>query len=175
MSIPFDEQPQQLRNDPPWFVRHEPPATKRRGRPRNNPALGDFTLEQVDRIYPWLCRRLKVRHVAKRRTADHKAISEYAYGLLTRWAGKRFPNIDWTTLRNKHTLWKRGHPHRGEYNTDSEDFDAEIERHFPPIARGDGGISVNEFRRSSCEKLSGALPQKNPIPEGNYADRTTIN
>ncbi|PDT83334.1 hypothetical protein CO669_33440 [Bradyrhizobium sp. Y36] len=131
MSISFDEQPQQLRNDPPWFVRHEPPATKRRGRPRNNPALEDFTLEQVDRIYPWLCRRLKARHVAKRRTADHKALSERAYGLLTDWVRERFPNIHWTTLRNKHTFWKRGHLHGEECCTNSEDFDAEIERQFP--------------------------------------------
>ena len=128
MSIPFDQQ--QLRDDPPWFVRHELPTTKRRGRPRNHPALEDFSLEQIDRIYPWLCRRLQARHVAKQRTADHKPISEQAYELLTDWAIKRFPNIHWTTLRNKHTLWKLRSVSE-EDRRDSEDFDAEIERQFP--------------------------------------------
>lgn len=129
MGIPFDQH--QLRDDPPWFVRHELPTQKRRGRPRNHPALEDFTLDQIDRIYPWLCRRLKARHVPKKRTADHKAISERAYRLLTDWVIERFPNIDWTTLRNKHTLWKRGHLHREEHCANSEDVDGEIERQFP--------------------------------------------
>ncbi|MDD1529805.1 hypothetical protein C7U92_06830 [Bradyrhizobium sp. WBOS7] len=128
MGIPFDQQ--QLRDDPPWLVRHDLPAKRGRGRPPNHPALEDFTLEQVDRIYPWLCRRLKARPVAQKRTADHEAISERAYKLLTDWAGERFPNINWTTLRNKHTLWKLRSISE-EDRRNSEDFDAEIERQFP--------------------------------------------
>ncbi|TYO62038.1 hypothetical protein FXV83_34945 [Bradyrhizobium hipponense] len=129
MGIPFDQQ--QLRNDPPWVVHHDLPTKKRRGRPPNHPALEDFTLEQIDRIYPSLCRRLKADQAAQERTADHVATSECAYRLLAFWARERLLNIDWTTLRNKHTLWKRGYLHREEYCTDSEDFDAEIERQFP--------------------------------------------
>lgn len=131
MSIPFDEQ--QLRDDPPWLVRHELPTHRRRGRPRNHPALEDFTLEQIERIYPWLCRQLKAHRWAQGLGGEHVAVSERAYGLLTDWALTRFPNINWTTLRNKHTLWKRGHLHREESCTDSEDFDAEIERQFPRV------------------------------------------
>ena len=128
MGIPFDQQ--HLRSDPPWVVQHEPPSKKRRGRPPNHPALEDFTLEQVDRIYPWLCRRLKERHVAKRCTADHIAISGQAYGHLAYWARKRLKNIDGRTLANKHTTWKRRCLSE-EDRRDSEDFDAAIERQFP--------------------------------------------
>ena len=129
MGIPFDQQ--QLRNDPPWSVRHELPTRKRRGRPSNHPAQQDFTLEQIDRIYPWLCGRLRAHQAVQDRTTDHVATSERAYRLLAFWARERLLNIDWTTLRNKHTSWKRGYLHREESCTDSEDFDAEIERQFP--------------------------------------------
>lgn len=128
MSIPFDQQ--QLRNDPPWFVRHELPTTKRRGRPRNHPALEDFTLEQIDGIYPWLCRQLKANRWPQALGGEHVAVCERAYRLLAHWTRKRLKNIDWRTLANKHTLWKRRSVSE-EGRRDSEDFDAEIERQFP--------------------------------------------
>lgn len=129
MGLPYDQQ--QLDDVPPRFVRRDLPTLKRRGRPPNHPALQDFTLEQIDRIYPWLCRRLKADQAAQERNTDHVATSERAYRLLAFWARERLLNIDWTTLRNKHTSWKRGYLHREESCTDSEDFDAEIERQFP--------------------------------------------
>ncbi|MEY9590241.1 hypothetical protein ABIA06_002532 [Bradyrhizobium yuanmingense] len=129
MTIPFEQQ--QLRDDPPWFVRHELPTTKRRGRPRNHPALEDFTLEQVDRIYPWLCGQLKANRWAPAQGREHVAVSERAYRLLAQWTRKRLKNIDWRTLANKHTSWKRPHLPPEEDRRDSEDFDAEIERQCP--------------------------------------------
>ena len=128
MGIPFDQQ--QLRNDPPWFVRHELPTTKRRGRPRNHPALEDFTLEQIDRIYPWLCRALKAHRWAQAVGEEQVAVSERAHRLLAGWTRKRLKNIDWRTLANKHSLWKRRCLPE-EDRRDSEDFDAEIDRQFP--------------------------------------------
>lgn len=129
MGVPFHQQ--QLRNDPPWFVRHAPPTAKRRGRPPNHPAQQDFTLEQIDRIYPWLRRRLKANRAVPDRTIDDIASSERAYRLLASWARRRLLNIDWTTLRNKHTLWKGGHLPPEQHRMDSADFEAEIERQFP--------------------------------------------
>jgi hypothetical protein len=46
-----------------------------------------------------------------------------------------FRNIDWQTLRNKHSAWNNGHFHSSENHVDSEDFDAEIERLFPSPRR----------------------------------------
>ncbi|MCK1359043.1 hypothetical protein [Bradyrhizobium sp. 199] len=129
MGVPFDQQ--RLQDDSPWHVRHDLPTKKGRGRPPNHPALEDFTLEQIDRIYPWLCRRLKADQAAPLRTADHIATSERAYGLLASWAHKRLKNIDWKSLRNKHTHWKNGRLHPDDRCRDSEDFEAEIERQFP--------------------------------------------
>ncbi|UPK38631.1 hypothetical protein IVB18_16155 [Bradyrhizobium sp. 186] len=129
MGVPFDQQ--HLDDDPPWLVRHNLPTHRVRGRPPNHPARQDFTLEQIDRIYPWLCRRLKADRAVQTRCAE-LAPSERAYGLLAYWARKRLLNIDWTTLRNKHTLWKHGQLHPIVYCIDSEDFEAEIERQFPP-------------------------------------------
>ncbi|MCK1287649.1 hypothetical protein IVB41_27480 [Bradyrhizobium sp. 44] len=129
MGVPFDQQ--RLDDDPPWHVRHAPPIHKRRGRPPNHPAQQDFTLKQIDRIYPWLCRRLKANQTAPERTVARIAISERAYRLLAFWARKRLKNVDWTTLRNSHSFWKGGHLHPEERCRDSEDFEAEIERQFP--------------------------------------------
>jgi len=109
MGIPFDQQ--HLRNDPPWCVQQDPPTQKRPGRSPNHPAEQDFTLEQIDRIYPWLCRRLKADQATQKRAADHIATSERAYRLLASWARRCLKNIDWTTLRNKHTSWKGGRFH----------------------------------------------------------------
>ena len=134
MGIPFDQQ--QLRDEPPWFVRHELPTHKRRGRPPNHPAQEEFTLEQIDRIYPWLRRQLKANRWAQALGGEHVAVSERAYHLLAHWTRKRLKNIDWRTLANKHSLWK----HRSLSEEDrrvSEDFDAEIDRQFPhpPVIR----------------------------------------
>ena len=42
-----------------------------------------------------------------------------------------FPNLDWRTLRNKYSAWNNRHSHPAENDTDSEDFEAEIDRLFP--------------------------------------------
>jgi hypothetical protein len=44
-----------------------------------------------------------------------------------------FPNLEWQTLRNKHSAWNNGHFHPVENDTDSEDYEAEIERLFPAV------------------------------------------
>jgi hypothetical protein len=61
--------------------------------------------------------------------------SELAYtDILTLKRMKRvFPNLDWQTLRNKHSAWKNGRFHPVENDTDSEDYEAEIDRLFPSV------------------------------------------
>jgi hypothetical protein len=105
-----------------------PPRKPRRGRPRNHRGREDFVLEQVDKIYPWLL----ARYQDNKPKADQMPPSERAYRLLAKRARKHLKNIDWTTLRNKHTDWKLGRFHPIENCTDSEDYEADIERQFPP-------------------------------------------
>jgi hypothetical protein len=61
--------------------------------------------------------------------------SELAYTdiLNLRRMKRVFPSLEWQTLRNKHSAWKNGHYHPVENDTDSEDFDAEIDRLFPSV------------------------------------------
>jgi hypothetical protein len=117
-------------------------AVKRRGRPINNKGGEDFALKEVDDRYPALLRKHEEEARQKRLLAAaagdilasaERTPSELAYtDILNLKRMKRvFPNLDWQTLRNKHSEWKNGHFHPVENDTDSEDFDAEIERQFP--------------------------------------------
>jgi hypothetical protein len=119
-------------------------AVKRRGRPSNSKGREDFALEEVDARYPALL--LKHEAEAQQRRASAKAEgavlasaertpSELAYTEILEGMQAAFPNLDWQTLRNKHSEWNHGHFHPPENHTDSEDFEAEIERLFPAPRR----------------------------------------
>lgn len=119
-------------------------AVKRRGRPINSKGREDFALEEVNARYPALLR--KHEEEARRRrllaaakgdvlpTAEPTA-SELAYTeiLNLKHMKRLFPSHEWETLRNKHSAWNNGHFHPVENDTDSEDYEAEIERLFPTV------------------------------------------
>jgi hypothetical protein len=117
-------------------------AVKRRGRPINSKGGEDFALEEVNAWYPALLRKHEEEAEQKRLLAAaagdilasaERTSNELAYTdiLNLRRMKHVFPNLDWQTLRNKHSAWKNGHFHPVKNDTDSEDFYAEIERRFP--------------------------------------------
>jgi hypothetical protein len=116
-------------------------AGGRRGRPRNSKGHEDFALEEVDARYPALLRKheeeARQRRLSAAAAGDILARaeprpSELAYIEILHDMRADFPSIDWEALRNKHSEWKNGHFHPVENEIDSEDYDAEIERLFPP-------------------------------------------
>ena len=66
-----------------------------------------------------------------RTTREKTTPSERAYRVLATEFKDVFGNIDWLSLRNKHSSWKTGRFYPADSVVDSEDFDAEIERQFP--------------------------------------------
>jgi hypothetical protein len=117
-------------------------AVKRRGRPSNSKGREDFALEEVDARYPALLRKYEEESQQKRLlAASQRAVlpsaeptpSELAYTEILHDMKSNFPSIDWGALRNKHSEWKNGHFHPAENDVDSEDFETEIERWFPPM------------------------------------------
>jgi hypothetical protein len=117
-------------------------AVKRRGRPSNSRGQEDFALREVDACYPAFLRKYEEEAKGRRLVAAaagdilpiaEQTPSELAYTeILEHEPMKRlFPNLDWQTLRNKHSAWNNGHFHPVENDTDSEDYEDEIERLFP--------------------------------------------
>jgi hypothetical protein len=106
------------------------PPQKRRGRPPNRHAREDFALEQLDESYAVLLRHFQAE--ARDYSASYgQSPSERAYRKLAMDMKDDFSNIDWRALANKHSIWKkRSIPEDEQLN--SEDFEAEIERLFPP-------------------------------------------
>ncbi len=120
------------------------PAVKRRGRPSNHRGREDFALEEVDARYPRLLRKHEEEAEQKRLLAAaagdilasaERTPSELAYTeiLNLKHMKRLFPNLDWQTLRNKHSAWNNGHFHPSENDIDSEDYEAEIDRLFPSV------------------------------------------
>jgi hypothetical protein len=116
-------------------------AVKRRGRPTICKGPEDFTLEEVDAQYPALLRKHEEEAQQRRLLAAAEGTilpsaeptpSELAYTQILKDMQADFPTLHWETLRNKHSEWKTGHFHSAENEIDSEDYDAEIERLFPP-------------------------------------------
>jgi len=112
------------------------PAVKRRGRPSRCKGREDFALAEVDDRYPALLRKHEEEAEQKRLLAAaagdilasaERTPSELAYTdiLNLRRMKRVFRNLDWQTLRNKHSEWKNGHWHSAENSVDSEDFDAD--------------------------------------------------
>jgi hypothetical protein len=119
-------------------------AVKRRGRPNNCKGREDFALKEVDARYPALLRKHEEEVRQRRLLAAAKGDvlptaeptpSELAYTeILNLKRMKRlFPSHEWETLRNKHCQWNNGHFHPVENDTDSEDYEAEIDRRFPSV------------------------------------------
>jgi hypothetical protein len=119
-------------------------AVKRRGRPINNKGREDFALEEVNARYPALLRKHEEEARQRRLLAAAKGdvlptaeptASELAYTeiLNLKHMKRLFPSHEWQTLRNKHSAWNNGHFHPVENDTDSEDYEDEIERLFHTV------------------------------------------
>jgi hypothetical protein len=120
------------------------PAVRRRGRPSNSRGREEFALEEVDVRYPALLRKHEEEAGQRRLLAAaagdvlataEPTPSELAYTeiLNLKHMKRLFPSLDWQTLRNKHSAWNNGHFHPVENDTDSEDYEAEIDRLFPSV------------------------------------------
>ena len=122
------ELPSELRD---LFAEFMAPAPKRPGRPDRpeDRAREDFTLQQIHRIYPWLLARCQKSPPGK--DNEHMPPSERAYRYLVDSAPKVLKNIDWRSLRNKHTAWKHRRFQTLEHVIDSGDYDSAIEQQFP--------------------------------------------
>jgi len=119
-------------------------AVGRRGRPSNHRGREDFALKEVDTRYAPLLRKheeeARQRRLLAAAAGDVLASaeptpSELAYTEILNLKHMKllFPNLEWQTLRNKHSAWNNGRFHPVENDTDSEDFDAEIDRLFPSV------------------------------------------
>jgi hypothetical protein len=119
-------------------------AVGRRGRPSNHRGQEDFALNEVDARYARLLRKheeeARQRRLLAAAAGDVLASaeptpSELAYTEILNLKHMKllFPNLEWQTLRNKHSAWNNGHFHPVENDTDSEDYEAEIERLFPAV------------------------------------------
>lgn len=114
-------------------------AVKKRGRPRKFGASRDVALEEVDQLYPLLLRdeEEKKERLLKTGKSLQKGDSPSlrAYGRLLQLMKRQFGPMTPEALRNMHSKWRNGHFHSAENQTDSEDFDAEVERLFPARRR----------------------------------------
>ena len=119
-------------------------AVRRRGRPSKSKGREDFALEEVNARYPALLRKHEEEAQERKRSAAaagdilasaERTPSELAYTeiLNLKHMKRLFPNLDWQTLRNKHSAWNNGHFHPSENDIDSEDYEAEIDRLFPSV------------------------------------------
>jgi hypothetical protein len=103
---------------------------KRRGRPPNCGAREDFALEQLDEDYAVLLPQFQTE--ARDDSVPYgQSPSERAYRKLAIDMKDDFANIDWRALANKHSIWKKRNIPQDE-QLNSEDFEAEIDRLFPP-------------------------------------------
>src|SRR5438552_2041101 len=102
------------------------PESKRRGRRPKDFGRLDFAMGELDRKYSEL-----LRDFAKDDSSGMPP-SERAYRKLAEEMWEDFPNGNWDTLRNEHSKWRNGHLHSFDQRIDSEDFEAEIDRQFPP-------------------------------------------
>jgi hypothetical protein len=106
------------------------PAAKRPGRPAGSSAREDFGLEELDERYTTLLRQFQSEE-RSRTTREKTTPSERAYRVLATEFKDVFGDIDWLSLRNKHSSWKTGRFYPADSVVDSKDFDAEIEQQFP--------------------------------------------
>jgi hypothetical protein len=117
-------------------------ALRRRGRPSSCRGREDFSLKEVDARYPPLLRKheeeARQRRLLAAAAGDVLASAEPTPSELAdteilnlKHMKRLFPSLDWQTLRNKHSAWNNGNFHPVENDTDSENYEAEIERLFP--------------------------------------------
>lgn len=113
------------------------PPVKTRGRPSKFGAPLDLALEKVDHRYPALLRYEKRKRVRLQRSGKvalkGESPSLLAYNRLVRHMKNDFGPITREALKTMHSAWKNGHFHAAENHVDSKDYDAEIERMFPPL------------------------------------------
>jgi hypothetical protein len=111
------------------------PAVKTRGRPPKFDASLDLALNKVDHRYPPLLRyeKRKKKRLLKSGKAAQKGNSPslLAYGRLLRHMKDDFGPMTPEALRNVHWAYRKGRFHPAENDTDSEEYEAAIERRFP--------------------------------------------
>jgi hypothetical protein len=109
------------------------PAVKARGRPSKFGAALDIALDKVDKRYPALLRheqRKKNRLLKSGKVAQKgDSPSLLAYERLLRHMKDEFGPMTPEGFKNMHSAWRTGRFHPND--TDSDDFDAEIDRLFP--------------------------------------------
>jgi hypothetical protein len=111
------------------------PSSVRPGRPARDPSLlarEEFAMKELDARY----HKLRATFEVDGPCPDRQPPSERAYRRLADEMRDAFGPIDWLALRNKHSAWRSGRLHASEQRIDSDDFDAEIERQFPPHNKG---------------------------------------
>jgi hypothetical protein len=115
------------------------PAVKVRGRPSKFGASLDLALEKVDQRYPALRRyeeRKKARFLKSGKAAlKGESPSLLAYARLVWHMKDEFGPMTREALKNMHSEWRSGRFHSAENDIDSEDFEAEIERTYPPFKK----------------------------------------
>jgi hypothetical protein len=89
-------------------------------------------MEELDEKYPLLLAKFE----NDKANADGQPPSERAYRKLAYDMREHFGPIDWRSLQNKHSAWRNGRLNMRVDKLDSEDFDAEIDRQFPPHKNG---------------------------------------
>ena len=113
---------------------------KRSGHPIKFDAVHEFTLPRLDLYYRVLVRKYQREAAAQRKNARLRgeklargghSSSERAYRWLCVRFKKEFGVIDWKSLRNIHTKWKKEALFRLEHETESFPFDEMLEQHFP--------------------------------------------
>lgn len=108
------------------------PAVKTRGRPKKFGAFLDLALDRVDTRYRALLRyEQRNKDRGKGISKGSSSPSKLAYERLLRHMKHDFGPITWEALRNMHSAWSKGRFHAPDNQSDSEDFDGEIERRFP--------------------------------------------
>jgi hypothetical protein len=113
------------------------PAVKVRGRPSKFGASLDLALEKVDQRYPALLRyeqRKKDRLLKSGKAAQKgESPSLLAYDRLRKPISREFGPISREALSTMHSAWRNGHFHPVENDTDSEDYEAAIDRLLPSV------------------------------------------
>jgi hypothetical protein len=113
------------------------PAVKTRGRPPKFGVLLDLALDKVDQRYPALLRyeKRKKKLLLKSGKVPQKGDSPsmLAYERLLRHMKDEFGPMTRDALKNMHCKYRKGHFHSAENDTDSGDYEAEIDRLFPSV------------------------------------------
>lgn len=101
------------------------------GRKAEKRAKEDFVMEEMDARYEELLKLYQAEEQPNR-SADYLPPSARVYFELLRERAADFGPITWEALRNRHSAWRTARSYPIEKLGTSEDYEAEIDRQFPP-------------------------------------------